>query len=135
MKLIVLSLLALLFTPFSALAEDVPEGLIEYREKMEYWSNRAESAFKCTNRFELAMFLYDATFEEGIHPQEELDMMIERATLQNMECVIKSLRVLPSRKVAKVLNRFYEAPLYNTPSDFTRIITALNVNNGLQRTE
>ena len=116
-------ILLLVLSSISFSAE--PEGLILYREKMDYWQSRWESAFKCINRYELAMFIYDSTFEEGAHPREVLAEVIENKTLENTGCVIQALRVISPDKVGKIVEHYYRDPLFNQPDVFKSLLESL----------
>ncbi len=96
---------------------------------MDYWHARSETAFKCTNRFEVAMFIYDASFEKGAHPSEVLAETIEEKTIENMECVINSLAVLPPEKLNRVTNHYYKKPLFNKPAVFKQLLNKLKLTN------
>lgn len=122
MKKIFITFLALLITIISVHADDKSSALKEYQEKMEYWVKRSNSAFECKNRFELGMFLYDSTFEEGIGPIEELKYIVEFKTIEKMDCVINSLRIIPPEKRLKVIKHYYLEPLYNKTNDYKKLI-------------
>ncbi len=122
MKILYITILALLISFSSVHANDIPNGLKKYYEKMEYWVKRSNSAFECKNRFELGMFLYDSTFEEGIGPLEELKQIVEFKTIEKMDCVINSLKIIPPKKRGKVIKHYFLEPLYKKTTDFKRLV-------------
>ena len=117
MKATAITLIVSLLIPGVAFSADEPEGLKLYREKMDYWMMRGNSAFQCKNRFELAMFLFDSTFEEGAAPSEELADFVEDKTLKNVDCVRSSLAVLPKDKIEAVIKHYYEEQLKGSGSN------------------
>ena len=123
----------MLSMPCAAFSGNEPEGLKLYREKMAYWMKRGESAFQCKNRFELAMFLFDSTVEEGADPSEELADFIENKTLKNTECVRSSLMVLPKDKMDAVIKHYYEEPLMHDRALFKNLIDSLRANSSVKR--
>lgn len=131
MKIITLILLSIIS---SATFSGEPEDLKRYREKMAYWQERWESAFKCDNRYKVAMFLYDSTLEKGAHPSEVLSEKIERISLENPDCIKKSLVVLPPNKVEAIIKKYYEAPIFNEPSAFYELTSKLRFNRAPQPT-
>lgn len=95
---------------------------------MNYWNERWESALKYENRFNVAMFLYDSTFEKGAHPSKVLSEVIEKFSLNNPECVIRSLDVLSKGHVEAVIKHYYIEPLLNKPESFSNLVTQLRAN-------
>jgi hypothetical protein len=133
MKSATITLIVFLLMPCIAFSGDEPEGLRLYREKMDYWMKRGNSAFQCKNRFELAMFLFDSTYEEGAAPSEELADFVEGQTLKNIECVRSSLSVLPKNKIEVVIKHYYEEPLLGDRELFKGLIESLRVKPALKR--
>jgi len=129
----IFTLLLLIIFSGSVYSEE-PEGLKRYREKMTYWKERWESAFKCDNRYKVAMFMYDATSEKGAHPSEVLSEVIENTSIENPTCIVKSLDVLPVEKVEAIIKRYYETPNYNKPSVFYNLVKQLRDNKSLNQT-
>ncbi len=136
MKMMKILLIAiLLFNSSIVLAvEDKNDGLKLYQEKMNYWLNRSKNAFSCKNRFEVGLFLYDATNEEGVGPSEELAMLIEDKAIKDPQCIIEALLVIPENKKTKVLKHYFTDPLYGKVSDYKLIIEGTRVNKLLHRT-
>jgi len=99
---------------------------------MDYWMMRGNSAFQCKNRYELAMFLFDSTFEEGAAPSEELADFVEDKTLKNVECVRSSLAVLPKDKIEVVIKHYYEEPLMRDRRLFKGLVEDLRANPALK---
>jgi hypothetical protein len=128
MKVIAVILASALLWQGGAFSADRSSGLELYREKMAYWISRGESAFECKNRFELALFLYDSTFEEGVGPSEELADFIEVHTLRHMDCVRSSLLVLPQEKIETVIEHYYREPLLRDQELFKGLIQSLRAN-------
>lgn len=124
-KVIVLLLVIFSGSVFS----EEPEDLKRYREKMGYWLDRWGAATKCENRYKVAMFMYDSTFEKGAHPSEVLSEIIEEVSVRNPECITKSVAVLPGNKVEAIIKRYYENPLYNNSSVFYELVKKLRANN------
>ena len=133
MKVFAITLILSLLLPCAAASGDESDGLKLYREKMDYWISRGESAFECKNRFELALFLFDSTFEEGVAPSEELADFIEERTLSNMDCVRASLLVLPKDKIEVVIEHYYREPLLRDRELFQDLIESLRANPALKR--
>ena len=96
---------------------------------MEYWLDRWGSASNCENRYKVAMFMYDSTFEKGVHPSEVLSEVVENVSIKNPECIAKSIAILPKNKVEVIIKRYYETPLYNDASMFYELVKKLRANN------